>query len=807
MGSLFQDLRYGIRMLSKSPGFAAVAILTLALGIGANTAIFSVVDPLIIHPLPFKNLDRLVKVWETIPSRGVDHNEMSLANFVDWRQQSDVFEHLGAYSWWNVNVSGIEVPERVQGFLVTPDVFTALGVNPILGRTFLPEEEKPGKNHVVMLSYGYWQLRFAGDPGIIGKTLTLNGISRTVVGVMPPNFNFPPGGEMWAPYPVDPNVPGARQAHFLLVVGRLKPGITRERAQAEMNTIAGRLEQQYPKTNTGWRVVLIPLASDVVRQYRPALLLLLAAVGFLLLIACANVANLMLARAASRRRELAIRATLGAGRLRVVRQLITESLMLGVLGGALGVVFAVWGVGLLPKLFPPEFTRFIPGADRMAVDLRALGFTFLLSLLTGTVFGLAPALRVSKLDLNETLKEGATQSGTGAGHHRLRNALVIAEISLALVLLIGTGLMAKSFVHLVEMNPGFRTDHVLTMELALPAAKYKEDQKAAAFYQQLLERIRALPGVQSAGATSNLPLSGTNQTDGILIEGRPAPPPGQINEVNYRVITPDYFQTIGVPVLAGRSVAEQDAATAPPVIILNQAATQRYWPGDDPVGKRIRFGDGPTQPWITVIGVVANMRNDLSETPKAEIYVPFTQADSHFMVLTVRTAGDPLSIASAVRGEIAGLDRDQPVAHIQSYDEVRWQSLFTTRIPAVLLGVFAIAALLLAGVGVYGVMAYVVSQQTHEIGIRVALGAQRGDVMKLVIGQGLRLSGIGLAIGLAGSLALTRVMASLLFGVSATDPATFVSITLLLAGVALLACYVPARRAMRVDPMVALRYE
>jgi putative ABC transport system permease protein len=807
MGSLFQDLRYGIRTLSKSPGFAAVAILTLALGIGANTAIFSIVDPLIIHPLPFKNLDRLVKVWETIPSQGVDRNEAAVANFADWREQNDVFEHLGAYAWWNVNVSGIEVPERVQGFLVTPDIFAELGVNPILGRTFLAEEEKPGKNHVAMLSYGYWQLRFAGDPGIIGKTLTLNGISRTVVGVMPANFNFPPGGEVWAPYPMDANASEARQSHFLLVVGRLKPGVTREQAQAEMNTIASRLDQQYPKTNTGRRVVLIPLASDVVRQYRPALLVLLGAVGFLLLIACANVANLMLARAASRRRELAIRATLGAGRFRVVRQLVTESLMLGVLGGALGVVFAIWGVGLLPKLFPPEFTRFIPGADRMTVDLRALGFTFFLSLVTGIIFGLAPALRASRLDLNETLKEGAAQAGASAGHHRLRNALVVAEISLALVLLIGTGLMAKSFAHLLEMNPGFRTDHVLTMEMALPMAKYKEDQKAAAFYQQLLERIRALPGVQSAAATSNLPLGGTNQTDGILIEGRPAPPPGHINEVNYRVITPGYFQTMGVPVLAGRSVAEQDAATAAPVILVNQATAKRYWPGEDPVGKRVQFNDPGTQPWMTVIGVVANIRNDLSEMPKDEIYVPYTQADSHFMVLAVRTAGDPLSIASAVREQIAALDQDQPVAHVQSFDEVRWQSLFTARVPAVLLGVFAVAALLLAGVGVYGVMAYVVSQQTHEIGIRVALGAQRGDVMKLVLGQGLRLSGIGLAIGLAGSLALTRVMASLLFGVSATDPATFLSITVLLAGVALLACYVPARRAMRVDPMVALRYE
>ena len=807
MSSLFQDLRYGIRMLSKSPGFATVAILTLALGIGANTAIFSIVDPLIIRPLPFQNLDRLVKVWETIPSQGVDRNEAAVANFTDWRDQNHVFEHLGAYAWWNANVSGIEVPERVQGFLVSPDLFAALGVTPVLGRTFLPEEEKPGKDHEVMLSYGYWQLRFAGDPRIIGKTLTLNAISRTVVGVMPANFNFPPGGEVWAPFAIDPKERQARQSHFLLVVGRLKPGVTREHAQAEMNTIANRLEQQYPKTNTGRRVVLIPLASDVVRQYRPALLVLLAAVGFLLLIACANVANLMLARSASRRRELAIRATLGAGRLRVVRQLITESIILGILGGALGVVFAVWGVGLLPKLFPPEFMRFIPGADRMTVDLRALGFTFLLSLLTGVIFGLAPALRVSRLDLNETLKEGAAQAGGTAGHHRLRNALVISEISLALVLLIGTGLMAKSFAHLLEMNPGFRTDHVLTMEMALPMAKYKEDQKAAAFYQQLLERVRALPGVQSAAATSNLPLDGTNSTAGILIEGRPAPLPGHINEVNFRVITPGYFQTVGVPLLEGRSVADQDSATAPPVLVVNQGAAQRYWPGEDPVGKRIGFGEGPKDPWLTVIGVAANVRNDLTEMPKDEIYLPYTQSDSHFMVLTVRTAGEPLSIASAVRSEIAGIDPDQPVSHVQSFDDVRWQALFTARVPAVLLGIFAAAALILAGVGVYGVMAYVVSQQTHELGIRMALGAQRSDVMKLVLGQGLRLSAIGLSIGLAGSLALTRVMASLLYGVSATDPATFLSITALLAGVALLACYVPARRAMRVDPMVALRYE
>jgi putative ABC transport system permease protein len=795
-------------MLAKSRGFTVVAVLTLALGIGANTAIFSVVDPLIIHPLPFKNLDRLVKIWETIPSRGVDQNEAALANYVDWRAQSDVFEHLGAYAWWTVNVAGIDIPERVQGFLVTPDLLPALSVNPVLGRLFLPEEEKPGKDHEVILSYGYWQRRFAADPRIVGKTLTLNGVTRTVVGVMPANFNFPPGGEMWAPYPVDATLPGARQAHFLLVVGRLKPGITREHAQAELNTIASRLEQQYPQTNTGRRVVLIPLVNDVVRQYRPALIVLLAAVGFLLLIACANVANLMLARAAARQRELAIRATLGAGRFRVARQLITESVLLGVFGGALGVVFAVWGVDLLPGLFPPEFVRFIPGADRIAVDLRALGFTFLLSLLTGVVFGLAPALQASKLDLNESLKEGAAQAGGAMRHHRLRNALVVAEISLALVLLIGTGLMARSFAQLLAVNPGFRTDHVLTMELLLPRAKYKENQQAVAFFQQLMERVRALPGVESAGATSNLPLGGSNQTTAILMEGQPAPPPGQMNEVNYRVITPGYFQTLRIPLLRGRGPADQDTASAPQVMVINQAAARQFWRDEDPVGMRVRFTvEGGSNPWMTVVGVVADVRNQLNEATKSEVYVAQAQDFSRSMVLTVRTQGDPLSAASAVRAQIESLDKDQPVAHIRSLDEIRSESVFTERVPAVLLAVFAVVALLLAGVGVYGVMSYVVAQRTHEIGIRVALGAQRIEVWKLVIGQGLRLAVIGIAIGLAGAFALTRVIASLLFRVSATDPLTFGGITLLLAGVALLACYVPARRAMRVDPMIALRYE
>jgi putative ABC transport system permease protein len=806
--TFLQELKLVARGLRKNPGFATVAVLTLALGIGANAAIFSVVDALVLNPLPLPSLNRVVKVWESAPSRGVDHNEIAVANFADWVAQSNSFEHLGAYAHWGVNVSGLEVPERVQGFLVTSGFFSALGVQPQIGRLFLPDEHKTGEDYEIILSYGYWQSHFASDPQILGKSLTLNGTSRAVVGVMPANFNFPPGAQMWAPYPLVTNTPGARRSHFLYSVGLLKPGVSLAQAQVELNGIAARLEQRYPQTNKGWRVAIVPLVADVSRDYRLALVVLLSAVGFLLLIACANIANLMLVRTAARRREFAIRAALGAGKLRVVRQLLTESILLSILGGGAGILLAIWGVNLLPRLFPANVMDRVAGAGHIAVDYRALAFTFTLAILTGIVFGLAPGFTASRLDVNGVLKENAIAAGSAGGQHRLHNSFVVAQISLALVLLIGTGLMVKSFVRLLEVNPGFRTDHILTMELMLPGVKYKQDQQTVAFYQQLIERVRAVPGVDSAGAVSLLPLAGSNETWGIFIEGRPAPPPGEINEVNYRVIVPGYFQTLGISLVEGRGISDDDVAAAPRVILLNQAAVDRFFPGQDPVGAHVRFHDVPSADlWITVVGVVANVHNELSGNPKPEIYVPEAQAAEREMVLTIRTAAPPLSVASAVRSQIAALDKDQPVSHIATFDEVRSESVFTSRVSALLLGIFAALALLLAGIGVYGVISYAVGQRMREIGIRVALGAQRSNVLTLVVSQGLRLVGLGITIGLIGAVALTRLMTSLLFNVQATDPATFLGITALLVAVSLLACFVPARRAMQVDPITALRHD
>ena len=803
--TMWQDIRQGFRMLRKNPGFTMLAAFTLALGIGANTAIFSVVYPLLIRPLPFREPGRLVALWETLLSKGVNHNEVAPANFDDWRKESDVFENVGEFSWWTANFSGTENPERLQGFIVSPSLFPALGEKAILGRWFLPEEELLGKDHVVILSYGFWKREFGGDPQIIGKSLTFNQVSRTVVGVMGPEFNYPPGAQLWAPDTVNPAEPLSRKSHYMYVIARLKPGVALERAQAELNTIAGRLEQQYPKTNKGWRVAVIPLNDDLNFKLRPALLLTLCAVGFLLLIACANVANLMLVRASSRVREMAIRTALGAGRKRVIRQLVTESVLLGIIGGTVGVLIALGLVAILPSLFPVEYLERIAGAERIGVDLRALGFTLGLSILTGIGAGLMPAIQTSKLNMTDTLKEEGTQTTASARKHRLRNMLVVAEVSLTLILLIGAGLMAKSFVRLIEVNPGFRTDHTLTMDLMLPRAKYKEDARVAEFYRNLMDRIRTVPGVEEAAAVNTLPLEGSNGTSGILIEGHPAPPPGQINEVNYRSATPDYFRTLGIPLLEGRGFTLEDSPKALPVAILNRETAQRFWPGEDPVGTQFRFDEAPNSPRITVIGIVGDVRNDLSGEIKPEIYLPHAQDFSRYMVLVVRTAGNPLTFASAIRSQVNSLDRDQAVGHIQSFEQMERKSLTSQSVSATLLLIFAAGAAFLSGVGIYGVISSAVKQRTREIGIHMALGAQPKDIFRIFVGQGLKLVMIGLAVGLIGATLLTRFMASLVFGVSTTDPATFAGVSLLLFAIAAFACFIPARRAMRVGPIVALR--
>jgi len=803
METLWQDLRYGLRALLKKPGFAGVAALTLALGIGANSTIFSFVNGILLRPLPYDQPERLVLLDEASLKLGDTSMGVSFPNFLDWREQNHVFEGIAAYDNDSFTLVGSGQPEQFRGEDISSGLFEILGVAPVLGRTIRPEEDHPGSDAVVILSYGLWQRRFGSDPAIIGRAITLNSHLRTVIGVMPPGFRFPEVADLWVPLALNTKM-YTRNDHGLGAIARLKPGVTLEQAQAEMITIARRIEEQNPVTNEGLTVKVYNLRAELVGDYRQALLILLGVVGFVLLIACANVANLLLARASTRQKEMAIRAALGASRWRIVRQLISESLLLSVLGGALGLVFALWGLDLLLAAIPVEF----PFWMKFNLDARVLGFTIAISLLTGVVFGLAPALQASKVDLNETLKEGG-RSAAGAGRRRLRNLLVVAEVALSLVLLAGAGLMMRSFLQLQRVNPGLDPNNVLTMTISLPHAKYREPEKVGAFFQQLLGRVRALPGAQAAGAISNLPLSGPQWGRSLTVEGRPVLHVGQAPMINHCVITPNYFRAMGIPLREGRDFTEADGKDALKVTIIDERLAHEYWPIDSPLGKRIRFGPPEdNEPWYTIVGVVGEVRHErLDIVTRKSIYVPYLQIPIGRMTLAVRTATDPLSLAGAVRRQVKELDAAQPVSNIRTMTEVITRSVWQPRLYAILFGVFAAVALVLASVGIYGVISYTVAQRTHEIGIRMALGAQNRDVFKLVLGQGMILALAGIALGLVASFALTRVMSSLLFEVSATDPVTFSCIPLLLAAVALLACYIPARRATKVDPGVALRYE
>jgi putative ABC transport system permease protein len=804
MRTILQDLRYGARMLLKKPGFTLIAVSTLALAIGASTAIFSIVNAVLLRPLPFKDTDRLVAMWESNPQN--KQNEVSAANFIDWRNRNQVFEQVAALSYANVSLTGGDEPERLQGVTVTPSFFHALGAQARWGRTFLPEEEGPGAAPVVVLSHSVWQRRFAADPTLIGKTVTLNGIGRTVVGIMPPDFQleFPINrqADLWLPRVFTPQLAANRQAHFLYVFARLKPGVAIAQGQAEMGSIARRLAEQYPNTNTGASVTLVPLQEQIVGKVRRSLLVLLGAVGFVLLIACANIANLLLGRAAARQRETAIRAALGATRRRVVRQLLTESALLAVLGGALGLLLAVWGIDLLATVGHAT----LPRLNEIGIDGQVLGFTLLVSLLTGVVFGLAPALQATAANLNESLKEGGRSSAAGF-RQRLRSLLVVAEVALALVLLVGAGLLMRSFWRLLQVNPGFQPDHVLAMDVALPSAKYAQGNQQAAFFQQALQRIESLPGIISAGAVVNLPLSGNNSTTGVTADDRPTPAPPDVPQIDYRLISANYFRTLNIPLRAGRQFTERDAQGSPVVVIINETMARRFWPDEDSVGKRLTIRGNPPVS-CEVVGVVGDVKHyRLDAETKAEIYVSYLQIPNPFMHIVVRTAADPLSVAAAARREIAVVDKDQPVHNVRTMERLYAESISQPRFNMLLLGVFAAVALVLAAIGIYGVISYAVTQRTREIGVRMAMGAQSRDVLKLVVGEGMILVLAGVAIGLAGAFVVTRVMSNLLFGVSAADPITFAAIPLLIACVALLACWIPARRATKVDPMIALRCE
>ena len=806
MDSLLRDLKFSGRSLLKRPALTIIAIVTLGIGIGANSAIFSTVNALLLKPLPFPDPDRIVALWDKVPSRGVERNEVTVANYLDWRAQNKTFEQLGIYRWWSTNLTGSDSPERVQGFQVTPNFLDIVGVKPMMGRGFSAEEDQPGKDSVALLTYSLWQRRFGADPNIVNKTIATNGIARTVIGVMPPDFNYPKGAEIYAPLAITPELARNRGNHSYLGIGRLKPGITVQAAQADLDVIASQLEKQYPAENTGRGIVIYPILQDTVRMYSTALWVMMAAVGFVLLIGCANVANLMLARATGRQREIALRAALGASRFRIIRQLLTESVMLGVLGGALGILVAFWAVDAIRTASPGEAARFAAGWNHLGINLPVLAFTLLLSVLSGVLFGLAPAWQLSKPDLNSALKEGGRQGASGS--HRLRGLLVVSEVALSLMLLISAGLLIRSFLQLVKTDPGFNSDNLITMSLVLPVANYKDEPQRVAFYSDLVRRVEELPGVESAAAVNHLPLGGSNSSTSFLVEGLPEPQPGQEFSGRYRVCTPDYFKTMGIAVLKGRSFTEQDKAGSPLVVIINETLARRYWPNTDPIGKRMRY-TGPLEenPWMQVVGVVKDVKHEMNLPITEDFYTPHAQDAWQSMVLVAKTKVEPAAMAAPIRQQVWSIDKDQPVFDVHTMREVRAISLALYSFSSVMLSIFAGVALLLAAIGIYGVMSYAVTQRTQEIGIRMALGARVMDVVKLVVRNGMSLALIGVVVGLAGAYALTRLLDSLLVGVTPTDAVTFSTVTLGLLLIALLACYIPARRATKVDPLVALRYE
>jgi putative ABC transport system permease protein len=808
--SLIQDFRYGLRMLVKNPGFTFVAVLALALGIGANSAIFSVVNTVLLRPLPYTDPERLVMVWEDAAKRGFPRDTPAAANYIDWRDQNQVFEGMAAIADQSFNLTGVGDPERIDGRRVSANLFALLGVEPQLGRAFLPEEDRPGGNRVVVMSHGLWQRRFGSDINIAGKAFTLNGESYTVVGVMPPGFQFPSrDDELWVPIAHSPQEAANRGRHYLQVIARMKPGVTLQQAQTEMNTIAVRLQQQYPQ-NADLGAAVVPLHEHVAGDIKPALLVLLGAVGFVLLIACANVANLLLARAAVRQKEITIRVALGAGSFRLIRQFLTESILLAGLGGVVGLLFAVWGIGLLTTFIPDNISQ----ARSISIDAKVLLFTLGVSLLTGLIFGLAPALQASRFNLNETLKEGGRDSAAGSRGNRIRSLLVVAEVAVSLILLIGAGLLINSFLRLRNVDPGFRADNLLTMRIVLPELKYPDHARRSAFYTELINRIEALPGVKSAAVANWIPLVRQGDSIGFSIEGRPDPAPGQGQRptVVTRVTSPRYFRTMGIQLLNGREFGDEDKVDSPAVAVVSETMARRFWPDEDPIGKRITPGQlDSTDPddWITIVGVAKDVRQvELVAPPKPQMYLSYRQA-AFFAPrhLVVSTAVEPLGMAAVVRKAVWEIDKDQPVSNIKTMEDVLSESIARQRFSMLLLGIFAALALVLAAVGIYGVMSYSVAQRTHEIGIRMALGARKRDVLKLTVGEALKLVLVGVVIGLVASFLLTRVMSSLLYGIGATDPTTFAGISLVLIGVALLASYIPARRATRIDPMVALRYE
>ena len=823
MGTLLQDLRFGFRLLLKNPGFSAVAILALALGIGANTAIFSVVDAVLFRPLQFERPNSLVAVWERDLKKGEDHDSVMAGNFVDWKNRSQIFEAMSAHAGGSVNLTGLAEPERIRGARVSAGLFPLLGITPQVGRVFSPDEDQPGHQRVVIIGDRLWRSKFGGDPEVVGRWITLNNQDYEVVGVMPAGFALPlnEDSEIWTPLVFTNEELTHRNSHYLKVLARLKPDVSLEQANAEMTSLAAQLETEYPKSNDGTGAAVFSLHSEIVGDVKRPLLIFLGAVAFILLIACANVANLMLARAASRQREIAVRIALGASRWRLVRQMLIESVVLALAGGAAGLLLSLWGIEFLSAAAEGMSA---PRARSIGLDGRVLLFTFGASVLTGLIFGSVPALQASKPDLNDALKEGGRSSGS-LRRNRTRNLLVVSEMALAFVLLVGAGLLINSFLKLRAVDPGLKPGNVLTMNITLPRQKYAKSEQVISFHRQLLEQVAAVPGVETVGSVTALPYGGSTNSFGYTVE---SPVSGdQTTSIISQLASANFFRAIGIPMLSGREFNEGDVDGAAPVVIVSDALAKRFWPDQEPLGRRIKWGNKEFgSPWMTVVGVVGDVRQrGLDTQPRPTLYVPSLQLgepikmqvgitlrdlmtdDARSIELVVRSTSGVAGLQNAVRAAVWNVDPNQPVVRIKTMEQILADTMIVQRFSTSLLAGFAGIALALAAAGIYGVISYSVTQRTHEIGIRMALGADQRDVLRLVVGQGMVPALIGLGVGIAGAIGLTRFMRSLLFNVSVTDPITFGVIGFLLFVVAVAACYLPARRAARVDPMIALRCE
>jgi len=810
MGSLLQDVKYGLRMLAKNPSFTAVAVIALALGIGANTVMFSSINAMLLHPFAFQDLDRAVDVWETVPSQNRQHLPVAPANFRDWQEQAKGVELLAAIRGWNVNLTGEGVAERLECFQVTANFFPLLGIPAQLGRTIVADNFGAGRNAVVVLSHGFWQRHFGADPTIIGKSVLLSGEKFTVIGVMPSDFDFPVGAEAWVPLDFTAQEASDRANNSLQVFGRLKAGVSAAKAQDDLETIGARLGREYPQTNAGHGVRVMGLVDDLTYGSKQFVGVLMGGAGFVLLLACANVANLLLARVTGRQKEIAVRLALGAGRWQIARQLMVESTLVSLLGGSAGLVLAAWSLDLTQNTLPPFILQHIPGLKHLQADWRVLAFTIVVAVLAGILVAVAPALHVSRPDLNEVLKEGARGGTASPSRHRLRSLLVVTEIALALVLLVSAGLMVTGFRNLANEDLGFDRSHVLAFRVSLAEKKYNSAEGIRGFYERLIQKLQSLPSVDSAAAVTAVPGGWWGWSSiPYAAEGQAPEAPGEIRAAGAQRVTPDFFRALRVPLLKGRFISAQDGPEAPLVVDISEGLARHIWPREEAVGKRLRFGRPENnEPWRTVVGVVGGVRpTPWEKQADLTAYFPLAQAPQASTGLVVRTSGDPLALAGAVRSQVLGVDAEQPPYDLRSLEQLVSDDLSGVESSARFMVAFGVLALVLSTAGIFAVMAYSVLERTHEIGVRMALGARRADVVRLVLGNAARLAGLGLGIGVAGAWAMTRLLTSLLFGVVRMDLPTFAGLTALLAAVAALAAYVPARWAAKVDPMVALRYE